>query len=96
MCAQHLSADELVKVKLTYYTNEPITEAALFLSRLGVDGPYTEEVRVLVPRRNAFSDLSAYEVSFQALKDMKIVPETARLVAYAFDDEDTEVLGYET
>jgi len=94
VCAQQLSAEDLIKVRLTYHTETPTTEAALFISRMGTKAPYVEDVHILIPREKAFSGLNTYLPAFEVLKAQKIVPESSLLVAYAFADEDDQILAY--
>ena len=96
MCKQHLTLAGSVKVKLTYHSDVPHTEAALTLQKLGVKAPYSEDIRILVPAPDASgTTLEAYTRAFEILRADHIVPEDSRLVGFALDDEDAELLAYE-
>lgn len=92
MCEQKLSLPGHVKVRLSYQSSLPHTEAALTLQKFGAAGPFSEEIRVLVPSQDAFTDLMAYRAMFEFLRLRNIVPKDAKLTGYAFDE--TEVLAY--
>ena len=94
MLEQQLQLANHMKVRLTYQSEVPHTEAALTLQKLGLKPPYVEELRVLVPACQAFSDLEVYRPVFDWLKASKAVPADAVLTGYAFDDQDNGILAY--
>lgn len=94
MLEQQLQLANHMKVRLVYRSSQPHTEAALTLQKLGLKPPYTEELRVLVPASQAFSDLEVYRPVFNRLKADKAVPADAQLTGYAFDPQDTDILAY--
>lgn len=92
MCDQKLSLPGHVKVRLSYRSRLAHTEAALTLQKFGASGPFSEEIRILIPSQDAFSDLKAYVPAFEFLRVRNIVPKDSTLTGYAFDE--TEVLAY--
>lgn len=93
---QTLSKPGYSRVKLTYHTHTPTTEAGLFLSQsLKVKPPYTGVVYVLLPSSRVFTILEAYQDTFEVLKDARVVPADARLAACDLDTTfPPEILGY--
>ena len=72
-----------VKVKLTYITQSTVSEAALTMKdTLAIQGPYCEEVWVLLPVGRVHSTLEAFQAPFRVLKDAKIVPQDAQLTKF--------------
>ena len=93
---QELQMADRVRVRLRYVTPTPTTEAALVLAKqLGVQGPFNEEVWILVPTGSAFSILEAYLEDFIQLKDAGIVPQEAELVDFKVEaGPDPTTLAY--
>jgi len=94
MLEQELQKANHMKVKLTYQSAQPHTEAALTLQKLGLQPPYVEQVRVLVPGPSVFSDLEAFRPVFEHLRTHRVVPSDSLLTGYAFDDQETAILAY--
>lgn len=72
-----------LKVRLSYTTKIPVSEAALTMKdTLSVPGPYHEDVWVLLPNNSVYTSMEAFQRPFQALKDAHIVPEDAKLIGF--------------
>lgn len=91
---QGLNKDGYVKVKLTYVSNHPHTETALTLRKLAIQGPYIEEVRVLLPVEEAYSNLDAYLPALERLKQNRVVPSDSALTDYEFEENENSILAY--
>lgn len=93
---QTLSAPGYTRVKLTYQTDTPGTEAGLFLAKgCKVHPPYAGVVYVLIPSSKVYTLLEAYADAFEVLKDAKVLPADGKLMAYELDTcFPPEILGY--
>lgn len=93
---QTLSMPGYSRIKLSYHTLTPATEAGLFLSKsLKVKPPYLGVVYILLPLAKVFTILEAYQEPFEALKDAGVVPPDGKLTAYEMDTVfPPEILGY--
>ena len=81
--AQATHLPDHVRVRLRYRTALPTTESALLMAnQLGVQGPFGEEVWILIPKADAYSILEAYEAPFAQLIRAKIVPVGAALTDF--------------
>ena len=92
---QALQLPNHIRVRLTYSTLAPTTEASMVMQRqFGVHGPYTEEVFVLLPAATAYSILEAYLEPFELLKQTGAVPLEAVLRAFRVEPGESPVLAY--
>ena len=93
---QTLSAPGYTRVKLTYQTDHPGTEAGLFLAKgLQVHPPYLGVVYVLIPSHKVYTLLEAYADAFETLRDARVIPLDSKLTAFELDTcFPPEILGY--
>jgi hypothetical protein len=84
-----------VKVRLRYTTTNPVHIRSVTLSsQFGLEGPFFEEIFVLIPQREAFPLLEAFLPMFNRLKEHKFLDESAILKDFKIVDEDLWSLAY--
>ena len=84
-----------MKVKLFYQTREPRHVRSQVLQvEMQMTPPFVEDVSVLLPAKDVFNNLAAYEETFQALQSVGLVGPEDRLRNFEIRDEDVRTLAY--
>jgi hypothetical protein len=92
---QSVSKPGCVKVRLHYSTWAPRHIRSFDLaSEFAVDGPYIEDVSVLLPAKEVFARKSAFEDTFRSLQLAGVVERGDRLTGFTITEEDVTTVAY--
>ena len=95
MLEQATAKPGYIRVRLRYVTESATTEAAVIMEdHLGVQGPYLEEIYILMPTQKVYTLLEAYKEAFEVLKAQGIVPQGSILQGIKVEVGEPSVLCY--
>ena len=83
-----------IKVKLHYLSPRPQSFPSKILIQHGAEGPFTEEVSVLLPSKKVYPLRECFLPAFTTLSQKGIIPEGSELTDYQITEMDDSTLAY--